>query len=504
MANRIMFIFLSLYFWIGAVWQGYFTETAYLVSNLFLFAGLIVLLCLKRELVLSSTHLFILLFVTGYWIAVIYAVDVEQAVLEAGRVSGLLPLSLLITMIPVNRMTRLYQIWPWIGAFQTIAGIVFGMERNGRLESTLEYANALAIFLLVNILVCMMSFIQERRIVYVVLLTVNAVGLLLTFSRSVWVLWLVIVCVAVIWFAELRKRSVWIAIGLAHLCSLVIALLIKGDGFFFLQRVSSIQSNTSEFQIRLVYWKDSVGMIRDYWWGGTGGGGWSVLLHLYQSQDYFVRFVHNHLVQVALDIGVFSFLAFAVWLGIYYWTAINRLRASKDETSLWTKGVMLLVTVMILHAAFDFDLTFPFLFGVLVCLTVPMGGKMYPLRIPVRVLGFVLPAMALVVCLWGWLAVGYGEYLAANSYVKAGQYAEAQKTFAKAERLLPWSSLVLYGSAKGYVHQGNATEDAHYYQLAEEKLQRAHEMVPDQTLYVDLLNQLSAVSTNSTYSTKKN
>ncbi|WP_028612344.1 O-antigen ligase family protein [Paenibacillus harenae] len=496
MANRMAFILLTIFFGIGAFWQGYFTETAFLVSNLCLFIGLIVILCLKREWVFSITHLFILLFVAGYWIAVLYAADVEQAVLEAERVTGLLPLSLLVAMIPQAQLTRLYQMWPKIGALLTIAGILFGMERNGRLESTLEYANALAIFLLVNILVCLFSFLEERRLVHVVLMSINAVGLLLTFSRSVWVLWLVMICLAAIWFAELRKRSLWVPIGLAHLSGLGIALLIKGDGLFFWQRVSSIQSKTSEFQIRLVYWKDSIGMIRDYWRGGTGGGGWSLLVHQYQSQDYFVRFLHNHFVQVAVDLGVFGLLLFAGWLGIYYWTAIRRVRKSIDETALWTKGAILLVTAMLLHAGFDFDLTFPFLFGVLACLTVPWGGKMYTARLPGRILGLVLPAAAAVVCLSGWLAVGYGGYWTANSYVKEERFVEAQATFAKAERLLPWSSTVLYGSAKGYVKQGNETGESFYYRLAEKKLRQAHEMLPDQVLYMNLLNQINAISTN--------
>ena len=222
-------------------------------------------------------------------------------------------------------------------------------------------------------------------------------------------------------------------------------------------------------------------------------------LHPYQSQDYFVKFIHNHLIQMALDIGVFGFLIFVAGMGIYYWTAIKRLRATKhmDETSVWTKGSLLLVSAMLLHASFDFDLTFPFLFGVLVCLMLPMDGNLYRLRITGRVLGFIIPSAAVAVCLSGWLAVGYGSYRAGNTYVKVGQYIEAQTTFTKAERLLPWSSSVLYGSAKGYILQGNATGDPSYYRLAEEKLERAHRMVPDQMLYIDLLNQIRDFSTEN-------
>lgn len=490
MAKQAAYVLLCVYFWVGALWQGYFSEIAFFSVNLILFAGVAVIIGLRRELTVSWVHLFILLFVAGYWIAVLYAVDVEQAILEAGRVSGLLPLSLLIMMIPDDRLARLYRIWPWIGVLLTILGIMLGLERNGRLESTFDYANTLAIILLVNIGICLLSYLQERRITHAVLLSANAVGLLLTFSRSVWVLWLVMICAAVIWFPELRKRPVWATIGLAHLCSFVIALAIRGDGLFFWHRVSSIQSKTSEFQIRLVYWRDSLGMIRDYWWGGGGGGSWSVLLPLYRSQDYYVKYVHNHFVQVTLDIGIFGLLLFGVWLAIFYWSAIVRLVRANNENSLWTKGALLLVTVMVLHAGFDFDLTYPYLFGMLIGLTVPMCRKTYPIRVSGRAVGLATPAVAGIVCLWGWLAVGYGCNQKADYYVRSGQLAEAQETFAQAEFMLPWSSWVLYGEAKGYVLEGNASGDVSDYRLAKEKLRQAHKMVPHQTGYTDLLNQL--------------
>lgn len=52
-------------------------------------------------------------------------------------------------------------------------------------------------------------------------------------------------------------------------------------------------------------------MIRDFGWGGMGGGGWSLLQHEYQSQEYFVRFIHNHYLQVLLDVGV---IGFVLWM----------------------------------------------------------------------------------------------------------------------------------------------------------------------------------------------
>ncbi|WJH37106.1 O-antigen ligase family protein [Paenibacillus sp. CC-CFT747] len=51
-------------------------------------------------------------------------------------------------------------------------------------------------------------------------------------------------------------------------------------------------------------------MIRDYWLRGAGGGGWSVQYYQYASKDYYVKYVHNQYLQVALDIGVFGLIVF--------------------------------------------------------------------------------------------------------------------------------------------------------------------------------------------------
>lgn len=493
--NRMIFIFLSIYFWAGALWQGYFAEIAYLISDLFLFFGLLVVICLKKEWTVSPIHIPILLIVLGYWVSVIYATDIEQAVLEASRVSALIPLSLLIVMVQSDHLQRLYRIWPWIGAVLTIAGIVLGLERNGRLESTLEYANALAIFALINIGICVVSYMLERKLVYLGLLTVNAVGLLLTFSRSVWVLWLIMAFAALVWFPQLRKQTYWIPIGLTHIFSLAIALAIKRDTFFFWQRVSSIQTKTSEFQIRLTYWKDSWGMIHDHFLGGTGGGGWNVLVSLYRSQEYFVRYVHNHYIQITLDIGIVGLLAFASWIVIFYMAGIRRIKCELNTDLMLTKGMLLFVTVLLLHAGFDFDLTFPFMFGTLVCLTVPLYKKTYQLRLSRNAYGATILFLFVGICWWGWLAIGYGYIHTANYHVATGEYVKAQKLYTRGEYMMPWSSSARYASAKGYVRQGNATGDASYYQLARDKLLAAKELVPEQKLYTDLFDKLPVNST---------
>jgi|GEM_PF-1991099 len=501
MLSRALPVLWLLYFGTGIVLQGYFAETALLTLNLILYAAVSVVLLVRRELAFSMSHLVLLLLTAAYWAAVPLGADREQAVLEAARVSGLLPLSLLFSMIPAGRLGRLYGMWPWIGALVAAAGTALGMERNGRLEATLDYANALAIFLLVNVVVCVLAMAGQRRFPHAALLAVNAAGLLLTFSRSVWVLWLIAVCAAFVWIKELRRPAAAIAVGAAHLCGLALALLVKGDALFFVQRVSSIQARASELQIRLVYWRDSLAMIRDHWLTGSGGGGWSVLLDRYRSADYYVRFVHNHYLQTALDAGAAALLALAAWLALFYWTAWRRLRTEHGGDALLTKGVVLLVTVMALHAGFDIDLTFPVLFGVLASLVVPMSPVRYKFRLSGRTAGLLVPAGAAAVLLWFWLAVAYASLQAANEHARAGRHPEAQVLFHRTERMIPWQTSAYYGEAKSLIRQGNETGDAAYYRSAADRLERAIERVPQQTLYTGLLDQLKVPPSNSDHST---
>ncbi len=492
MANRVIYFILSAYFWVGALWSGYFTEMSFLIMNLIIYLAFMGLVLYKRELTFKITDLFLVLFIFEYWISLLYAVDVEQAILEASRVSSLLPFSLMISLLPREQLYRIYRMWPWIGSAVTIIGIVLGMYRNGRLESTFFYANVLAILLLINILICIQTYLQERRILYMVLLTVNATGLLLTFSRSVWVLWFVVIGAAIILVKELRNRHMVFRMGLAHLCSLVIAFIIKNDLFFFWQRVSSIQSDTSEFQIRLVYWKDSLSLIRDFGWGGTGGGGWNVLIPHYHSQDYYVKFVHNHYIQVTLDIGVIGLLVFSMWVVIPLLNSIVRMMRSKIEyeSPYFSKMILLMLIAILLHAGFDIDFTFPLMTAVLISLMASIEVKQIRIRLSIKTIRVVAPLMLVIVGWWGWLAVGYGYNLEGNRLANEGHYEEAQATLAKSAKILPWSSSVLYNSAKGYVLQGNDSGVADYYQMASMQLRLAHGKVPEQTLYTELLKDI--------------
>jgi len=490
LGGSINWIVIFLFFIGGAVFTGYMPESSFLWMNALLYIGFVVVLWFQRSITIAWVHIPIVTLVASYWVSCVYAVDLEAAILEASRVSSLIPLSLMLTMLVRGKVLQIISYWPWMGVFLVVIGNAFQLFREGRLESTIQYANALALIFLVNILISLLSFAKVKSYLQLVLLTVNATGLLLTFSRSVWILWMISVVVIILVIPQIRTKTSMLLLFSCHLLSLIIAMLIKQDILFFLNRVSSIQTKTSEFQIRLVYWKDSIRMFFDYWLGGSGGGGWSILQYDYQSREYYVKFIHNHYVQILLDVGLIGSLCWFALIVLFYKDAVSQLKSIDHSGKILIKGTMILVTVILLHAGFDFDLTFPLIFGMLICLMM-ISRNIRELSINGYKLAAAISFGTLVAIFFTWMASAYLWKEQGIRAVRHNQLEYALNKFDRAEKAIPWSSSMLYESSKVYVRMGNKTGDMQLYDLAEKKILEARSKEPRQKLYTDLLDSLN-------------
>jgi cbb3-type cytochrome oxidase subunit 3 len=351
---------------------------------------------------------------------------------------------------------------------------------------------------LVAWLLCLFFYLKERRSVQLFLLLILGTGILLTFSRAVWVLWGIATVTSLVCLPELRNRRNLLKVGFTHILSCLTAALIKQDLLFFWHRVTSIQPDTAELQIRTVYWRDSLPIIRDYWWGGTGGGGWSLLQYGYQSKQYYVKYVHNHFLQMALDIGVVGlalFIILIVWFYFRAWKQGSNSLASKEQVY-WFKSVVIVVSVILLHAGFDFDLSFPLVFGILLCLMsiVTDGDAVQvfkPSQIPFVLVGVVLIPLSLFSI---FISFGYQQKEHGIRSAAEGRWDDAHQYFSRAKGLLPWSHSVSYESAKSYVLQGNLSRNLQDYHAAQMELEAAVKRAPLEKMYQDLMKDLEKVN----------
>lgn len=116
-------------------------------------------------------------------------------------------------------------------------------------------------------------------------------------------------------------------------------------------------------------------------------------------------------------------------------------------------------------------------------------------RQPKLLLGKRRVALAIVLASIGilaslWLAIGYGWVQQGEARVSKGEWTQAEAAYATARWMLPWSPTVTYDKAKMYILLGNETGDFTYYETAHQLLTKAHRMLPEQTLYLDLMEEI--------------
>ena len=83
---------------------------------------------------------------------------------------------------------------------------------------------------------------------------------------------------------------------------------------------------------RVLIWKDTLPMIRDFWLTGTGAGTYETGMLVYQRSSPGVRFnqAHNHYLQVVADGGLLLSLPLSVALAVYARQAWRRLTAERS------------------------------------------------------------------------------------------------------------------------------------------------------------------------------
>lgn len=480
------------FFAIGGLAQGFFFDWGLLgVGSLLLLAGA-AYAWICSELRIAWIMVAVGIYALAYGLTIFYAVDVEHAAIEFGRVLLLVPLIGLFLTLDKKRYHAVQIGFTRVAMAISGIGILFGLERKERLESTLEYANVLAILMLVAIIISVLQYARDGKRRELIVTAICFGGLLLTQSRSVWVLWILVVALLIVLFREIRTNQRLAFITAAHTFGLIIACSYKQDLLFFKNRVQSILPETSEFKIRLTYWQDSIGMLKDYGWKGTGGGGWSLLQQDYQSKAYYVKFIHNHYLQTILDAGLLGLTGFMGIIAAFLWGVIRLWKNGEEEDRFWTKGMLVAVGALLLHAGFDFDLTFPLVTGLLLFLCARFAKEVPPAltirRSSLKYI-FVIVAFGLFAAM-GWLAIGYQQKELAVQLRDRGQPAASLSEFGKATGLLPWSHTIRYEFGKAYVLIGNETQDRQAYRDALTEVKKAVQLAPRESLYKELLNDL--------------
>ena len=222
---------------------------------------------------------------------------------------------------------------------------------NGRMGGPFEYPNTFGLFILIGLYVFVESIsLKKWKIKDYIITFVILAGILMTGSRSIFIM---TICLSVyILFSLKGVRKTYSIILAVSMVLAGIYLFITGD-VSSIGRFLTTSVHSSTFLGRILYDIDAFKMIlsRPF---GYGYLGYYYIQHFFQSGIYSVRFVHNDWLQIALDYGVISLVAFGYLYGLGLYRADTRRRV-----------VLLLVGI---HMLFDFDLQyFAILMIVLIC-----------------------------------------------------------------------------------------------------------------------------------------
>ncbi|MCR5097490.1 MAG: O-antigen ligase family protein [Lachnospiraceae bacterium] len=218
----------------------------------------------------------------------------------------------------------------------------------GRLGGFFQYANTMALYIMIAIVVHLYSYSTEGKSkkdiwLYYGKLAIMVAGLLWTGSRTT----LAMFALFMIWFGIRQKRyklTAGIIGGTAAAAVLALAVFGRFSSF---ARIFTVGSYNSTFWGRFLYWRDAMPVILSHPFG-LGYGGYMRLQSAIQTGVYVTRFIHNDYLQIALDHGLAAMIAFIILLLMAIVDAIK----TRDELR------ALLLIIFAIHIGWDFDLQY--------------------------------------------------------------------------------------------------------------------------------------------------
>lgn len=397
--------------------------TYYELFSALLSIALLVLLLWRGGPVRCRTSLSLaaaLLISLFYFIASVWAVDSAMALWGGVKYLPVLLWALCFSAAENDSQEELLSDLPLIGAVNTVLSFVLlfipsltdSFVVGGRLAGFFFYPNTFACFLLLGMQVLLFPKVSRYGRLKPALFAVLAFGLYMSASRAV--LGLAIVTLPFGAYIACKKEAegakpvikvlAFIAIGVA--AGLAASQL---PGFRTTSHVAA--GGGSTLYGRLLYWKDAaLPILKNPF--GMGYLGYYMSQASFQTGIYSVRWAHNELVQILLDIGWIPAIVLVVAI-------VKSLLSKKLEP-----GRKLLLLTLCAHSLFDFNFEFLAMYGLLFALLEYDSPKQKKLpRLPAIVAGVLLSLFSLYIGVASTLTYT-GKLEAAASIYKGNTLAE--------------------------------------------------------------------------------
>lgn len=356
----------------------------------------------------------------GYCVSILWSVDKGLSVWGVAKYLPVPLMALCLLQTDSDERSTVLNDLPWIGAVTVLVSFALQFipslhglfTSSDRLAGFFQYPNTFACFMLLGLEILILS--EEKINVWRVLCAIVLVfGLIQSGSRTVFVLAIPALLVSL--FIRLRKKPKVLVIGAVSVAAVFIVMILALGGSYSVSHLLALSTSESTLLGRLLYWKDALPVIGSHPFG-LGYLGYYMSHGSFQTGLYSVRWVHNELLQMLLDIG---------WIpAVIAIVAVVKAVLAKQPT---VRKVVLLT--LLAHCMMDFDLEYiAMYFIVLLCLDWDTGKtKTLKLTVPAKAVSAVL--------ILGSLYIGVGSTLYYSGKTEASVKVYPWNTQARMELL---------------------------------------------------------------------
>lgn len=302
----------------------------------------------KQRMIIDARKMIIGMIVFICYLGTIsYGIDRGMSMIGAVKVLTILVFAVLIRQLDMDVQKDFLNQIPMLATIMTITSMITWITpiktyffQAGRLGGFFQYSNTFALYLLLAfIILCYKQQWEKKEYIEMFILTA---GILATGSRIVFILW---IC-NLLYFVLKRKekRKIFLCLILFVIALTMIGVIVSGS-YQNTGRYLTIFTSNSTLWGRIIYAADGIKILLKHPLG-TGYMGYYYLQPSMQSAAYITRFVHNDLLQIGLDAGIFPMILVVIWI-------IKELAG--NQISKIQKHLLIIMGV---HSLFDFNLQF--------------------------------------------------------------------------------------------------------------------------------------------------
>ncbi|GAB4113476.1 MAG: hypothetical protein Kow00103_05530 [Candidatus Caldatribacteriota bacterium] len=254
------------------------------------------------------------------------------------------------------------------------------------ITSTLGQKNWTANYIAISFFIALPFFIltKERKYKFInfVLLDILYINIMICQSRGIWISIFFAVVLGLYFIYKCKLLKIFLInkklLLLLFLSFIIITLIYSTENPLNKSRQSILQKAITVFDkedvsinTRLLIWKNTLNMIRDNPWFGSGIGTFKLNYQIYQANylekhpediKYWIKAgeAHNEYLQFWSEIGIIGLGIFLLIIFFYYQQILNFFKKEKSsQKKLITLGILVGSTCFLMHCLFSFPLHVP-------------------------------------------------------------------------------------------------------------------------------------------------